>query len=198
MAPATPKAALRRAALAQRRALSAAEVARRSAQLCAGFFGQFPVGQWHWLHVFLPLLAKKEPDTWAIIQRVWAEETALRLAAPVVQPDGVSLRHYELTPATPLITSHWGIPEPAAALGTEVRPAQLDAVLVPLLACDQRGHRVGYGGGFYDRFLTQCRPGTRFIGLSILEEEPIAAIADVLPTDVPLHACLTPGGVWNF
>jgi 5-formyltetrahydrofolate cyclo-ligase len=198
VAPATTKAALRRAALAQRRALSAAEVARRSAQLCAGFFGHFPVAEWRWLHVFLPLLAKKEPDTWPIIQRVWAEETALRLAAPVVQPDGVSLRHYELTPATPLITSRWGIPEPAAALGTEVRPAQLDAVLVPLLACDQRGHRVGYGGGFYDRFLAECRPGVLFIGLSLLDDEPLAEIADVLPTDVPLHACITPGRVWNF
>ena len=156
------------------------------------------MGQWRWLHVFLPLLAKNEPDTWAIIQRVWAEETALRLAAPVVQPDGVSLRHYELTPATPLITSRWGIPEPAAALGTEVQPAQLDAVLVPLLACDQRGHRVGYGGGFYDRFLAECRPNALFIGLNLLDDEPLAEIADVLPTDVPLHACITPGRVWNF
>jgi 5-formyltetrahydrofolate cyclo-ligase len=79
-----------------------------------------------------------------------------------------------------------------------VRPAQLDAVLVPLLACDQRGHRVGYGGGFYDRFLAECRPGALFIGLSLLDAEPLAEIADVLPTDVPLHACITPGGVWNF
>ncbi|RZK16022.1 MAG: 5-formyltetrahydrofolate cyclo-ligase [Hymenobacter sp.] len=198
MAPATTKAALRRAALAQRRALPAAEVARRSTLLCAGFFGQFPVAEWRWLHVFLPLLAKQEPDTWPIIRRGWAAETALQLAAPVVQPDGISLRHYELTPRTPLVTNRWGIPEPAAALGTEVVPAQLDAVLVPLLACDQRGHRVGYGGGFYDRFLAQCRPGTQFIGLSILGDEPVAEIADVLPTDVLLHACITPGGVWNF
>jgi 5-formyltetrahydrofolate cyclo-ligase len=191
------KAALRRAALAQRKALPAEEVARRSAQLCAGFFRYFPVAGWRWLHVFLPLLAKNEPDTWPIIRRVWAEQAALQLAAPVVQPDGSSLKHYELTPTTPLITSRWGIPEPQA-LGAEVQPQQLDAVLVPLLACDQRGHRVGYGGGFYDRFLAQCRPGTQFIGLSILEEKPLAEIADVLPTDVPLHACLTPGGVWNF
>jgi 5-formyltetrahydrofolate cyclo-ligase len=198
VAVAFTKAALRRAALAQRKALPAAEVARRSAQLCAGFFRHFPVAEWRWLHVFLPLLAKSEPDTWPIIRRVWAEEVALQLAAPVVQPDGISLKHYELTPTTPLVTSHWGIPEPQAALGAEVQPAQLDAVLVPLLACDQRGHRVGYGGGFYDRFLAQCRPGTLFIGLSILEEEPLAEIADVLPTDVLLHACITPGRVWNF
>jgi 5-formyltetrahydrofolate cyclo-ligase len=198
VAAALTKVALRRAALAQRKALPAQEVARRSAQLCAGFFRHFPAAEWRWLHVFLPLASKNEPDTWGIIHQVWAEKLALRLAAPVVQPDGISLLHYELTPATPLITNRWGIPEPQATLGTKVQPPQLDAVLVPLLACDQRGQRVGYGGGFYDRFLAQCRPGTQFIGLSILEEAPIAELADVLPTDVPLHVCLTPDGVWNF
>jgi 5-formyltetrahydrofolate cyclo-ligase len=194
----TPKAALRRAALARRIALTSAEIARRSEQLRAGLFRHFPVAEWRWLHLFLPLLAKNEPDTWPIIHQLWAENQPPHLAAPVVQPDGISLKHYELTPATPLVANRWGIPEPVADLATEVLPAQLDAVLVPLLACDQRGHRVGYGGGFYDRFLVQCRPGTLFIGLSILDEEPVPEIADVLPTDVLLHACITPGGVWNF
>jgi 5-formyltetrahydrofolate cyclo-ligase len=115
-----------------------------------------------------------------------------------VQPDGISLKHYELSPATALVANRWGIAEPETSLAAEVVPAQFDAVLVPLLACDQHGHRVGYGGGFYDRFLAQCRPGAVFIGLSILDEEPAAQIADILPTDVPLHAYLTPGGVWNF
>lgn len=192
------KAALRRAALAQRQRLTTAEIARRSDQLRAGLFRHFPVAEWRWLHVFLPLAAQHEPDTWAIIRQVWAEQLPLRLAAPVVQPDGILLKHYELTPITTLLTNRWGIPEPAPVPATEVLPPQLDAVLVPLLACDQRGHRVGYGGGFYDRFLAQCRPGARFIGLSILDEEPVAEIADVLPTDVPLHACLTPGGGCKF
>jgi len=192
------KAALRRAALARRQALTSVEIAHRSEQLRAGLFQHFPVAEWRWLHLFLPLLAKHEPDTWPIIQQLWAESQATRLAAPVVQPDGILLKHYELTPTTPLVANRWGIPEPLADPAAEVRPAQLDAVLVPLLACDQRGHRVGYGGGFYDRFLAQCRPDALFIGLSILEDEPVAEIADVLPTDVPLHACLTPGGVWNF
>ena len=192
------KAALRRAALARRKALSPAEVVHHSEQLRASLFQYFPVAEWRWLHLFLPLLAKNEPDTWPIIRQLWATQQAPRLAAPVVQPDGISLKHYELTAATSLVVNRWGIPEPLADLATEVQPAQLDAVLVPLLACDQRGHRVGYGGGFYDRFLAECRPGAVFIGLSILEDEPVAEIADVLPTDVPLHACLTPSGVWNF
>ena len=192
------KTALRYAALARRQALTSAEVAERSQQLASQLFGHFPVAQWRWLHVFLPLARKNEPDTWPLIHRIWAEQLPVRLAAPVVQPDGISLKHYELTPATPLLPSRWGIPEPVASPATEVLPAQLDAVLVPLLACDQKGQRVGYGGGFYDRFLAECQPGTHFIGLNILDDAPVAALADVLPTDVPLHACLTPGGVWNF
>lgn len=192
------KAALRRAALARRQALPSTEVVCRSQQLAEQLFEHFPVAQWRWLHVFLPLARKNEPDTWALLHRIWTEKLSVRLAAPVVQPDGISLKHYELTAATPLLANRWGIPEPVADAATEVAPAQLDAVLVPLLACDQQGQRVGYGGGFYDRFLGQCRPGTRLIGLSILDDEPVAALADVLPTDVPLHACLTPGGVWNF
>ena len=184
--------------LAQRQALTPAEVAHRSDQLCTQLFRHFPVGEWRWLHVFLPLLAKQEPDTWLIIRQVWNELPALRLAAPVVQPDGISLRHYELTSTTPLIQNRWSIPEPVADEPAEVLPPQLDAVLVPLLACDQRGNRVGYGGGFYDRFLAQCRPEALFIGLSILEKAPVAEVVDVLQTDVPLHACITPSGVWNF
>jgi len=194
----TAKAILRRAALARRQALSPTEVARRSQQLADQLFENFPVAQWHWLHVFLPLARRNEPDTWPMMQRIWAEKLPVRLAAPTVQPDGISLKHYELTPATPLLDSHWGIPEPVADEATAVAPAQLDAVLVPLLACDRQGQRVGYGGGFYDRFLAQCRPGTLFIGLTILDDEPVPALADVLPTDMPLHACLTPARVWNF
>ena len=192
------KAALRRAALARRQALTSTEVAQRSQALSEQLFRHFPVAQWRWLHVFLPLARKNEPDTWPLIHRIWAEQLPVRLAAPVVQPDGILLKHYELLINTPLSTSRWGIPEPAASPATEVAPAQLDAVLVPLLACDRAGHRVGYGGGFYDRFLAECRPGTQFIGLNILTDKPVPALADVLPTDVPLHACLTPAGIWNF
>ncbi len=192
------KAALRRAALPRRQALTPAEVAHRSAQLSDQLFAHFLVAGWRWLHVFLPLASKNEPDTWPIIRRIWAERLPVRLAVPVVQPDGISLEHYELTPATPLAANRWGIPEPMADPATEVASAQLDAVLVPLLACDAQGQRVGYGGGFYDRFLAQCRPDALFIGLNILDDAPVPALADVLPTDVPLHACLTPGGVWKF
>ncbi len=192
------KETIRRAALARRQALPAAEIAQRSQMLCDQLFQHFPVAEWRWLHLFLPLAQLNEPDTWLITRRIWAEGLAVRLAVPVVQPDGASLKHYELTPDTPLHLNRWGIPEPEATTATEVLPAAFDAVLVPLLAVDAAGHRVGYGGGFYDRFLAQCRPGTQFIGLNVLDEAPLAGIADVRPTDVALTATLTPSQVWRF
>ena len=194
------KAMLRRAALARRLALSATEIAQRSQQLRDQLLRHFPVAEWRWLHLFLPLAKRNEPDTWGFIEWVWGEKLSLRLAVPVVQPDGISLKHYELTPNSQLIQNRWGIfePVPDPTTAPEVFPAMLDAVLVPLLAVDQAGHRVGYGGGFYDRFLAQCRPDTQFIGLNMLDEAPVAAIADLLPTDVPLTACLMPGRVWRF
>lgn len=188
------KADLRRAALAARRALPTAELAQRSLQLQQQLFRHFPVAQWRWLHVFLPAPRQHEPDTWPLIRRVWAGCPATRAAVPVVQPDGHSLRHYHLTPTTPLIDNRWGIPEPTGA--TEVAPAMLDAVLLPLLAFDENGQRVGYGKGFYDRFLPQCRPDTLRIGLSL--EPPVPRITDAWPGDVLLHACITPERVWRF
>ena len=192
------KPALRRAVLARRQALPAAAVAARSQQLAEQLFRHFPVAEWRALHLFLPLARRNEPDTWPVIRRIWAELPALQLAAPVMQADGISLRNYVLSPGTPLIENSWGISEPAPDPATEVLPAAFDAVLVPLLAVDATGQRVGYGGGFYDRLLAQCRPGTPFIGLNVLDEPPAGRLADVLPTDVPLTACLTPGGVWHF
>ncbi len=188
------KAALRREALARRRALPEAEVARRSAALWAQLVLQLPVRDWQWLHVFLPIPRQHEPDTWLLIRQLWATCPGLQVAVPVVQPDGQTLRHFHLRPETPLVENRWDIAEPVGA--TEVLPPQLDAVLVPLLAFDETGHRVGYGKGFYDRFLAECRPGALRIGVSL--EPPVPRIADAWDGDVRLHACLTPEQVWRF
>ncbi|RTQ47108.1 5-formyltetrahydrofolate cyclo-ligase [Hymenobacter gummosus] len=188
------KAELRRQMLAARKQLLPAEVQRRSAALAAQFFAAFPVAEWSWLHTFLPIPQQHEPDTWLIIRRVWQQLPGLRVAVPVVQADGVSLQHYHLDEATELTPNRWGIPEPA---GQALPPGtwQPDAVLIPLLAFDEQGQRVGYGKGFYDRFLAQ-HPQALRIGLSL--EPPVPRIADVWPGDVPLHACVTPGRVWRF
>jgi 5-formyltetrahydrofolate cyclo-ligase len=67
---------------------------------------------------------------------------------------------------------------------------------VPLLAYDKHGNRVGYGKGFYDNFLSKCKPETIKIGLSFFPPED--KIDDVSENDVNLDFCVTPEGIISF
>jgi 5-formyltetrahydrofolate cyclo-ligase len=91
-------------------------------------------------------------------------------------------------------TSKWGIPEPLK--GRIVEPAELDVVLIPLLAFDLNGHRVGYGKGFYDRYLASCRPDCLKIGISFFEAT--APIDDVESHDIALDIAICPTQVYDF
>ncbi|MFZ0597958.1 MAG: 5-formyltetrahydrofolate cyclo-ligase, partial [Flavobacterium sp.] len=72
----------------------------------------------------------------------------------------------------------------------------IEVVFVPLLAFDNVGNRVGYGKGFYDKFLAQCKPRTIKIGLSFFEAEN--QIDDVFESDVKLDYCVTPEKIFRF
>ena len=75
-------------------------------------------------------------------------------------------------------------------------PSKIDVVFVPLLAFDKNGHRIGYGKGYYDKFLSSCKPDIIKIGLSFYEAEE--AFQDVYPSDIPLDYCVTPKKVYRF
>mgnify|MGYP003575184065 FL=1 len=90
--------------------------------------------------------------------------------------------------------NEWGITEPVS--GVEVLPEQLDIVLIPLLVYDKKGNRVGYGKGFYDRFLSECRSDAMKVGLSFFE--PVDLISDANELDIPLDACISPKGIFTF
>ena len=77
-----------------------------------------------------------------------------------------------------------------------MQDSNIDVVFVPLLAFDKLGHRVGYGKGFYDKFLRGCRPKIIKIGLSFFEiEKPIE---DTHLNDVNLDYCVTPKHIYMF
>jgi 5-formyltetrahydrofolate cyclo-ligase len=84
---------------------------------------------------------------------LWLQAEGFRLALPVMQGRGLPLLMRAWTPGDPMGAAAWGIAEPLDDK-PEVDP---DVVLVPLLAFDQRGSRLGYGGGFYDRTLARLR-----------------------------------------
>jgi 5-formyltetrahydrofolate cyclo-ligase len=77
-----------------------------------------------------------------------------------------------------------------------LQPDQVDLVFVPLLAFDRLGYRVGYGKGYYDRYLRRCRKDVITIGFSYFE--PIDTIRDIDQFDVPLKYCITPSRLYEF
>jgi 5-formyltetrahydrofolate cyclo-ligase len=82
-------------------------------------------------------------------------------------------------------------------LETEViDPLDIDMVLVPMLVCDVAGNRVGFGKGYYDRYLSRCRPDCLKVGLSYFT--PIDRVEDANEFDVPLNFCITPEKVYVF
>ena len=194
------KSALRQQFLAQRRALSAADVTRRSSAIANLLFETFSFlptsGTGLILHTFLPIVRQNEVDTWPIIHRIWQRFPHIHVAVSVADTTTNRLSHYLLTPETPLIENRWGIPEPQPESHAAIRNEQIDVVLVPLLVFDRQGHRVGYGKGYYDRFLSECRPDCLKIGLSLFE--PVERIADVEPTDVRLDISITSEKTWPF
>lgn len=186
------KAELRKKMLQQRRSLPAEEVQLRSERIAALFFKHFPLKAGQTVHVFLPIIKNNEVNTWPLIERLRLEHPEVRVAVPVTDVEQNILTHHHLTDEAVLIENNWGIPEPQDA--HIIHAQEVDVVLIPLLAFDKAGHRVGYGKGFYDRFLADCRPDVLKIGLSL--EPPIESIADPNPYDVPMNYAITPDGIW--
>lgn len=80
--------------------------------------------------------------------------------------------------------------------GTAMEPQEIDMVLVPMLIFDEQGYRVGYGRGFYDKFLAKCDPDAVKVGMSYFE--PIERIEDHDDFDIPLNYCITPHNTYAF
>lgn len=188
------KAALRQDALQRRNAYAEEEVALRSRRICGLFFSSFSLERVRLLHLFLPISQRKEINTQPFIERLWREHPDIDIAVPVSDLDLTHMTHFLLRPDTQLAENRWGIPEPVEAV--EVPSEAVDLVLLPLLTFDLEGNRVGYGKGFYDRFLAHCRPDVYKVGLSL--EPPVQLITDTNPFDVALDAAVTPEQVYWF
>ncbi len=142
-------------------------------------------------HIFLPIATKKEINTEFLLHILQGKDKSI--IVPKVENKNVEMSHILLQDNTPLKLSNYGVPEPVS--GIKIAPSQLDVVFIPLLAYDVNGNRLGYGKGFYDRFLEKCNSKTIFIGLSLFEPE------ELLPcetTDVPLNFCITHKNIYTF
>ena len=194
------KAELRRAFLAKRKALTADEVARDSQQIANHFFDYLEQNDLSntqsILHTFLPIKRHNEVDTWLIINQVWRDYPPIQISVPVTDEYANQLSSYTLFPSTALVENRLGIPETAIGSRYETDLTQISIVLVPLLTFNRQGQRVGYGGGYYDRFLANEVPHSLKIGLSLFE--PIDGIDDITQTDIPLNYVITPRQLYRL
>jgi 5-formyltetrahydrofolate cyclo-ligase len=187
------KNSLRKLFLNRRLALSPDEYAGLNQQLLHQF-KQLDLSAAHCVQLYLPIHRKREPNTIPVI--AWLKETHphIKRVFPKANFTDYSLRNYLDDDDLILEDNEFGIPEPIS--GNIIAADEINMLIIPLLAFDRRGYRLGYGKGFYDRFMAQCAPDTRFMGLSLFD--PVEAIADINEYDLPLHQCITPTKIWTF
>lgn len=151
-----------------------------------------PIWDKTYFHVFLPITEHKEVNTEYILHLLSGKDKEIVIS----KSDFASrnMTHFLLTDNTKIKKNEYHIPEPID--GLEVPTNKIDVVFVPLLTFDKTGHRVGYGKGFYDKFLLECKPETIKIGLSFFETEEI--IEDIFENDVKLDYCVSPNEVFKF
>ncbi len=157
---------------------------------------ELPIWNKQYFHVFLSIDEHFEVDTEYILHILAGKDKDVLIS----KSDFTSreMIHYLLTDGTKIKKNKYNIPEPidGPEASGKVPDSKIDVVFVPLLAFDKNGHRVGYGKGFYDRFLSKCKPNVITVGLSFFEIED--EITDINPNDFALDYCVTPKIVYQF
>lgn len=146
------------------------------------------------VHTYLASLKLAEPDTATIIRFLQFQNPEVKVVIPKVDIRSGTLQHYHFNETVELMNNRYGIEEPRE--GIKIMEEEIDLVLVPLLAFDRNGFRVGYGKGYYDRFLFNCRKDALKVGLSFFE--PVDEIEDIDQFDISLNYCVTPQQLYVF
>ena len=183
---------LRKDLLARRSALPAEE-RRQNDQAIFRRLAAMP--EWQAAETILLFLDfRGEVSSDPLIRRGLAE--GKRICAPKTIVDERRLIPLRILDADDLIIGAYGIREPRDADELRVPVDEIDAVILPGVGFDRQGGRLGYGGGYYDRFLPQLRPDVPKIAvayeLQVLQEVPLE------PHDTRLNALVTEAGIWRF
>jgi len=137
--------------------------------------------------IMLYLSMESEVQTFELLHRLLRLDKVV--LAPVMEPVNKKLLPYQIVnPETDLITSKYGMQEPDLKRCKLLSPAEIELVTVPGLAFDAKGYRIGYGGGYYDRFLKQCQKAL-WVGLAF--ECQFVEDAVCAEWDLPVHKIVT-------
>jgi 5-formyltetrahydrofolate cyclo-ligase len=184
---------IRKKFLDKRNQLSQEVVEEMNRQIMANF-SAIKIKDPRVLFSYFPIPEHSEFDT-ALCDRYLKErDPQMKIAWPRIHSATSSMEAIVLDTDTLFTKNQYNILEPVS--GEIMRPENIDVVFVPLLAFDKRGFRVGYGKGYYDRYLSRCRPDIVKIGFSFFEA--VAVIDDINEFDVPLNYCITPMRGYEF
>lgn len=175
------KASIRTRLLAQRDSLTAEQVARESKQICDIIKAFLSLDKPRSILLYAPI--RKEVDPFYLL--AWLRENNITVCLPSIQSETIVPLVY--APNEPLIRGSFGINEPAHRL---IHPNPCEMVVVPCVAVDKSHYRLGYGKGFYDRYL---KPNTLSIGLAYSFQ-----VLEIIPHethDQPLASIVTHNGV---
>jgi 5-formyltetrahydrofolate cyclo-ligase len=143
---------------------------------------------------YAPLEKMNEFDPFLITEYCFFKCPNQRLAYPKISEEYSYMRAIEVDEQTLFKKNKFGIPEPIN--DNEKSPNEIELVIIPLLAYDVKGNRVGHGKGYYDRFLSECRKDVIKIGFSFFEPEP--EIFGVGEQDISLDYCISPKMIYVF
>ena len=183
---------LRKTFLEKRLLLSKAELENRNRKLCDLLVSRIKSNGLDTVHIFMTIQGKKEVDTKRIAQALSKVNPDVSFITSKTKPKGI-LEHYEISENTKFEINKWGIPEPVGAVKADI--SKIDLVLIPLVVFDRSGHRIGYGKGYYDRFLKQV-PQAMKLGVSL--GPPLDTINGVGQHDIAMDACCTPFEYYKF
>jgi|TARA_B110000263_G_scaffold70757_1_gene61667 5-formyltetrahydrofolate cyclo-ligase len=150
-----------------------------------------PVWEKNTYHLFISSKQKNEVETKKILSYLY--DLGKVVVTSKMLPDK-KLIHLRVNQSTRFIQNDYNILEPDSS--EEILPTDLDVVIIPLLCFDKNGNRVGYGGGYYDKFLSKTENAVMKIGLSFFE--PVDQIEGITKLDVPLDICVTSEKVYDF
>lgn len=173
----------------KRKELTSAEINSLSLKIFENL-KSMSIWNFHVFHLFLSIRQLNEVNTDPILQYLYSLQK--RVVVPkVINNEMIGV---EIGKDVEIEIGKFNVPEPKSS--EEFNPKEIEVMFVPLLVCDQNGNRVGYGAGYYDEFLKECRSDLLKIGISFFE--PISSIEDINSMDVPLDYCVTPVGIVSF
>ncbi|MBY0481262.1 MAG: 5-formyltetrahydrofolate cyclo-ligase [Chitinophagaceae bacterium] len=177
---------------AKRNALAESEVLKMDDLLLIKF-QELHLGLPQSLLTYWPMGHHTEPNVELVTRYLHLMIPELQICYPEINPVENSMNAVVTNDDTQFKTNQWGITEPVD--GAVFHPQKLDLIFVPLLAFDKKGFRVGFGKGYYDRFLPECNEALK-IGFSYFD--PVEEISDTNQFDVPLNYCITPQHIYEF